>query len=201
MEGPLKQHKGYLNQYRLRYCILNNAILTICKKKWGSVKGRLHIGVYNIKTDNKKLQLVLSNGIWSLQFKAESVEVLEKWSLKLKEAKKQFLEKSMQSYSVKEIDQEKRDRSMRMDLVLEEVPTGSSEVVYQPNSNMQMKDQLDLIWYRHSELSSAVNEVVQKIPKGSVFTEAANRIDTLGKDLKVRIAYDYPKSRSSPLLA
>ena len=175
MEGPLKLYQGMLGLYKERYCILHNEVFTICNKKGGDVRGRLHPGAYSIKSDNQKLLLLLSNGITSLEFKAESLGILIAWNNKLKEVKQDFLERTIRTEGVNNLSDEDEDIKV----------ADSFEGLRSDTVSFKLKERLAQVWCTQANLTEAMNDLFHKIPKHAVYAQAVSQIDALGKDLKV----------------
>ena len=179
MEGLLKLYKGASVGYKERYCVLDNNALTICKEKGGEIKGTLHMSAYTIKSDQDDFTLTLSNGLWAIDLKAETPELLESWVESLKQAKKDCLRRSLKDFSSK-------DTAKKKDT---EGPTDDQDFKNLRKSFQtgEMKEVLTQLWAKQATLSQAVNDIILKVSKDDVYAESADLIETLGNDLRVSI--------------
>ena len=177
MEGKLSLYQGILNIYKPRYCVLNNEILSIYNEKGGDVRTKIHLGVYSIKSDNQKKILTLDNGLQTLEFKADTLSSVVLWTYKLKQAKRNFMNRNLHRASISK----------------PVAGTGSEEGAQESNrseatdpENKELKERLSEVWSVQARLTQAMNELFIKTPHDNQFAKTAKEIDHLGKNLKVR---------------
>ena len=176
MQGQLNLYQGLLNIYKPRYCVLNNEVLTVYNHKGGDTRAKIHVGVYSIKSDNSKKILTLDNGLQTIEFKAETLSSIVLWTNKLKEAKRRFMDRTLNraasSQPVAESDSEEESEASK--------PDESTDL-----ENEELKVRLSEVWSLQAVLTEAMNELFIKIPRHTPFVKTAKKIDQIGKNLKV----------------
>ena len=176
MQGQLSLYQGVLNIYKPRYCVLDNEVLTVFNNKGGDARAKIHLGVYSIQSDNNKKILTLDNGLQTIEFKAETLSSVVLWTNKLKEAKRKFMDRTLNRSSTSEpvADSDSEEDSQEY----QESETNDPE-------NIELKTRLSEVWSLQAVLTEAMNELFIKMPRHTPFVKTAKTIDKLGKNLKV----------------
>ena len=177
MQGYLKLYQGLLSSYKPIYCVLNNEILFLFNEKGGYVRGKIHLGVYKIKSDNNKKTLTLDNGLQTLHFKAETLSSVVLWTNKLKQAKRKFM-----------------DRILNRTSSPQKISEGRSERGYQESKgsdatdheNKELWTRVSEVWNVQARLTQAMNELLIHTTHDSQFAKTAEEIEDLSNNLKVR---------------
>ena len=87
MEGTLQKWTNYIFGWRERWVVIRGTMLYYYIEKTEKPKGRIHIGITNIMSNNEELTFELDTGTSLLYFKAETIEEKNKWVCELKKAK------------------------------------------------------------------------------------------------------------------
>ena len=87
MEGTLQKWTNYIFGWRERWVVLRGTMLYYYIDKTEKPKGRIHIGITNIMSNDEELTFELDTGTSILYFKAETMEEKNKWVCELKKAK------------------------------------------------------------------------------------------------------------------
>ena len=183
MEGPLKLYKGLI--YKPHYCILHHEVLTICTKKGGDVVARLHVGVYDLKAEIKKKLLILSNGIETVEFKAETSDIVKAWSECIKEAQNDFEENSSHHHVLKNLHQEVKEE-VNDDLTLSRHFSHLHEK--SGSKAFKLNQKLAQVWQDQASLSDALKILSEKIPASLAETKRAKEVVELGNLLSRSLA-------------
>ena len=178
MQGQLSLYQGLLNIHKPRYCVLDNEVLTIFNNKGGDVRARIHLGVYTIRSDNNKKILTLDNGLQTIEFKAETLSSIVLWTNKLKKAKRNFMDRTLnKGSSPQKIAETEEDNNASEE---------AEETKGTDPENKELKTRLSEVWSLQARLTQVMTDLFIKMPRHTPFARTAKEIDHLGKNIKVR---------------
>jgi collagen type IV alpha-3-binding protein len=87
MEGTLLKWTNYISGYKERYFVLKNNVLYYYIQKGEKPKGRIHLSLANISSEDDNLRIDIETGITTIAIKAKDKTEKDEWLSNLKKAK------------------------------------------------------------------------------------------------------------------
>ena len=173
MEGELEIWSGI--RWKRRFCILQNKILTYCKKNQREIiSGKIHLNVSIILEEKKKKRTFkINNGVTKFWFRAKNDKDKENWLQKLKSCQEEKIEEKIDA--LKKLMNEKKNFSMNKEL----------KQILEDKEMIKLSDRIAILWENAAVFKRQMSslKILMKKKMQKKFDEVIKMSEVLRKDI------------------
>lgn len=175
MEGYLRKWINIVSGWKQRYFIIHDGLLTYCEHKGSETEGVIYLKIASIQAiPEDPLRIVINSGTSEVHIRTSSMAEKIKWFNALKEG---------QELALKE-DDEKKYPEDEIQVVEGRLSVGAKALLSESNLD-KVKDELAELWVKQSQFDEVLSLLQPKLDKMAGIGNLAQRLEELGRDLKV----------------